>query len=742
MIRTGARWALARRACSSSSLSAQAKSLLIYSSELTDVYDNTQKNSTQRLGEQGRLKLIKKNQRLQSTLKSVRGEESNLSEALKYVYSGVGQVHRGEPIHVSDPDDRVELHGSESLYTRHEREEPEPVYPLALFQDGLEQRHYWAQTHAPTEDSPPGPSSGEAPRGRRWTRKRKESSRKDRRPEFEILEDNLEPDAAARLLSKDDLFRYGTFDPAVPATQVPCGGCGALFHCQDPKLPGFIPFELFEGKTESQLRQDVCQRCHVMKNYNLALKMNVSPDFYPKCLSHMWDRRAVVLLIVDLLDYPGSVWPNILDLLGPNKKIILVGNKVDLLPQDSDKYLKRIEDAMVKTFLEKCRQGEQIWDPKFFSSCLISARTKYNIENLVSKVFKAWNEKGTYVGSDVFLVGTTNVGKSSLFNLLLESDLCKVIAINNVEKAMTSPVPGTTLNLLKFPIMRPDPSRVYKRVQRLKDQSKIQLARDKQRLEALRKHKNRKLGVRSGLVGHTFWKPDKFMPLTGLGFDLEAKKIPKFNLPSRLNPNHPKFADGSWCYDTPGTVTEDQIINLLTQEEVAHLTPDLPLRPKSFLIRNCQTIFIGGVARLDLLEGPYKLHPLLITLYCSDSLPINMVRTSEADEFYSQALGTDFLKVPLGSERRLKDFPALEGKEFDVDGVDMMQCSCDIVLSSVGWISCVNDFGKFCKVKAWTPGGKGLFLRNYPFLPYGHNLRGKRIPGVPTYENDKVFIPN
>jgi ribosome biogenesis GTPase A len=65
------------------------------------------------------------------------------------------------------------------------------------------------------------------------------------------------------------------------------------------------------------------------------------------------------------------------------------------------------------------------------------------------------------VGGDVYLIGTTNVGKSSIFNLLLDSDLCSVKAVDKVEKALTSPVPGTTLNLLKFPIMRPGVLRVF-----------------------------------------------------------------------------------------------------------------------------------------------------------------------------------------------------------------------------------------------------------------------------------------
>lgn len=27
-------------------------------------------------------------------------------------------------------------------------------------------------------------------------------------------------------------LNYGTSDPNVPVSQVPCGGCGALLHCQ------------------------------------------------------------------------------------------------------------------------------------------------------------------------------------------------------------------------------------------------------------------------------------------------------------------------------------------------------------------------------------------------------------------------------------------------------------------------------------------------------------------------------
>lgn len=71
------------------------------------------------------------------------------------------------------------------------------------------------------------------------------------------------------------------------------------------------------------------------------------------------------------------------------------------------------------------------------------------------------------VSGDVYLVGCTNVGKSSLFNTLLKSDYCKVQAIDLVQRATVSAWPGTTLNLLKFPILNPTDKKCWLRTIRL-----------------------------------------------------------------------------------------------------------------------------------------------------------------------------------------------------------------------------------------------------------------------------------
>ena len=43
-----------------------------------------------------------------------------------------------------------------------------------------------------------------------------------------------------------------------------------------------------------------CQRCYVMERHDVALKVNVSPEDYPKTLEHLYGEKAVVLLVVEV----------------------------------------------------------------------------------------------------------------------------------------------------------------------------------------------------------------------------------------------------------------------------------------------------------------------------------------------------------------------------------------------------------------------------------------------------------
>lgn len=238
-------------------------------------------------------------------------------------------------------------------------------------------------------------------------------------------------------ITLNDELNYGNPDPEIPASKVPCGGCGAMLQCQSPSIPGYIPSEKFVCCTTHDLRGQICQRCRFLREHNVALNVNISPEDYSKVISVIRDQIALVILVVDLLDFPCSIWPDLLDIIGTKRPVCVVGNKIDLIPKDRKGYLEEIKENLV---VELEKSGLHRANIKHVS--LISAKTGYGIEELITKIQSSWGFRG-----DVYLLGCTNVGKSSLFNALIKSDFCKSQAKDILERATVSPWPGTTLSL-------------------------------------------------------------------------------------------------------------------------------------------------------------------------------------------------------------------------------------------------------------------------------------------------------
>ena len=74
------------------------------------------------------------------------------------------------------------------------------------------------------------------------------------------------------------------------------------------------------------------------------------------------------------------------------------------------------------------------------------------------------------------------------------------------------------------------------------------------------------------------------------------------------------------------------------------------------------------------------------TVLASDSLPITVCRTADADQVYSALIGSELFAVPRGGAERLKQWPALVAKEgtIRVTGQDWRRSCADVVLSSAG----------------------------------------------------------
>lgn len=193
--------------------------------------------------------------------------------------------------------------------------------------------------------------------------------------------------------NENSIINYGTSDPNSEISNTPCGGCGAFLHCKDTSIPGYIPSEIFKNFNKQggvHLKAVICQRCHFLKNYNIALQVRVSATDYPKILSVISKRRnALVVLMVDLLNFPCSIWPGIADLIGFNRPIVLVGNKVDLLPQDGKGFLERVKNALEKSIVE---HGFGTANIKHIA--LISSKTGFGVEDLITQLHSIWKYRG------------------------------------------------------------------------------------------------------------------------------------------------------------------------------------------------------------------------------------------------------------------------------------------------------------------------------------------------------------
>ena len=71
-------------------------------------------------------------------------------------------------------------------------------------------------------------------------------------------------------------------------------------------------------------------------------------------------------------------------------------------------------------------------------------------------------------------------------------------------------------------------------------------------------------------------------------------------------------------------------------------------------------------------------------------------------------------------------FPPLEAEQLTIHGAGWKASTADVILSSAGWVAVTIGQESEARLKAYTPRGKGIFVREPPLFPLAVNLRGKR----------------
>ncbi|MFN2745248.1 MULTISPECIES: ribosome biogenesis GTPase YqeH [Bacillus] len=360
--------------------------------------------------------------------------------------------------------------------------------------------------------------------------------------------------------------------------KVVCIGCGVAIQTENKNELGYAP-------ESSLLKEDViCQRCFRLKNYNEIQDVSLTDDDFLNILHGIGETDSLIVKIVDIFDFNGS-WINGLSRIVGGNPILLIGNKADILP----KSVKR--DRLVHWMKREAKE----LGLKPVDVLLVSAGRGQGMKEAIDAIEHYRN------GKDVYVVGCTNVGKSTFINRIIKE-------VSGEEDIITtSQYPGTTLDAIEIPL-----------------------------------------------------------------------------------------DDGSSMYDTPGIINHHQMAHYVAKRDLKILSPKKELKPRTFQLNDGQTLFFGGLSRLDFESGDRS--PFVC--YMPNELNIHRTKLENADQLYEKHAG-DMLAPPAKED--LETFPEFVRHTFTIKDQ-----KTDVVFSGLGWVTIQ---GAKQRIVAHAPKGVSVFLR-------------------------------
>lgn len=359
-----------------------------------------------------------------------------------------------------------------------------------------------------------------------------------------------------------------------------CIGCGAIIQTERPNELGYTPKAAFDKGLETG--EVYCQRCFRLRHYNDIQDVHLTDDDFLKLLNEIGQEDALIVNVVDIFDFNGSLIPGLHRFIGDNP-VLMVGNKVDILPK-SLKKSKMIQWMRERSHEEGLRPVDVL---------LTSGKKPHEMDALLKTIEKYRK------GKDVYVVGVTNVGKSTLINQIIK----QTAGVQDV--ITTSQFPGTTLDKIEIPL-----------------------------------------------------------------------------------------DDGHYLIDTPGIIHRHQMAHYLGKKDLKIVAPQKEIKPKVYQLNPEQTLFLGGLARFDFIQG----NKSSFIAYVSNDLVIHRTKLANADQFYVKHVG-GLLQPPRQDE--VAEFPELVRFEFSVKE------KTDIVFAGLGWLTITEP----CVVAGWAPKGVDVIRR-------------------------------
>lgn len=359
-----------------------------------------------------------------------------------------------------------------------------------------------------------------------------------------------------------------------------CYGCGAVLQSEDSDSIGYVPGKKLESEEEVFL----CERCFKTHHYGADhLKEPVITHDFFALINSARQKGALIVYVVDVFTFESSFNLDINEAL-QDLDIILVANKVDLLPRSTNK--DKLEAYVVRHARNANLNVESV--------ILTSSTKNYNIDEVVKAISEAKNK------NDVYFIGSVSSGKSSLIKTLLRNFK------NETSRYITTSIyPNTTMAVQQIPLS-------------------------------------------------------------------EERTI----------------------YDTPGLSISNSLLGVAEKEVIKQIVPRTEVKARTYQIFPKQSILIGGLARLDYVEGPFS----SFTFYFASTVKIMRTSLARADKTFEsivQGKKTAPISMLVSS---LKDLDAYEFNTYE-------DRKYDVAWNGYGFVSFAGT-GK--KIRVYAPKGVAI----------------------------------